>query len=300
MAKIGAVINNASGNLPAADKEKRLEIITQELKKRISQNYFSVVSADGTSQEVQNLLDKEIDILVIGGGDGTISTVANMIGNTPVILAILPLGTRNHFARDLGIPLEPEKAIQLLDKMQVQQVDLGEVNGRRFINNASIGLYPKIVKEREKKKKNQGWRKWLAHMVAAVSVLRWLPIMRIKIEIEGKVSSYLSPFVFVGNNEYQGGIISDPLRTSLNESKLWLCMARAPGIFSLLHLSWLFSVRNISKAENAEHMDAQLLTEVTILPKNRRISVAIDGEIFKLEPPLQFKILKKSLNIVAP
>ena len=109
--------------------------------------------------------------VVAGGGDGTVSSVASVLvdGTTP--LGVLPLGTLNHFAKDAGIPLDLEAAVATVVAAHVTSVDVGEVNGRTFINNSSIGVYPDIVTEREKLR-TQGYRKWLAFVVATARILR--------------------------------------------------------------------------------------------------------------------------------
>lgn len=297
MKKIGAVINNASGTLSPTETRERLEEIKQKLEMRVDPGFLAIVPGSQIGTEVERLKGLGIDLLVIGGGDGTVSTAARIIGDTDITLAVLALGTRNHFARDLGIPLEPLEAISLLDNMQVKQIDLGEVNGHRFINNATIGLYPQIVKEREEKTQKHGWRKWRAQIAATLTVLQRLPRMRMTVEGKDFRTRLFTPFLFVGNNEYQGIITFDSLRPTINGGNLWLCMARSSGIRSLLLMAWQLSVEGIREAEDLE---TRLLPEVTISPWRRRVTVAIDGEVYKLAAPLRFNIRKNSLRVAVP
>src|SRR4051812_2802385 len=138
-----------------------------------------------------------------GGGDGTISAVAAAIAGTRATLGVLPLGTLNHFARDIRIPRDMEKAIAVLFDGDVKEVDVGEVNGRAFINNCSVGLYPRLVWEREQRQR-QGHRKGTAAVAAAWTV--WRRYRRVTVDIEresGDATHVHTPFVFVGNNPYQ-------------------------------------------------------------------------------------------------
>ena len=91
----------------------------------------------------------ESSVVVAGGGDGTVNAVASELVGTGKILGVLPLGTLNHFAKDLCIPLDIESAVDVIAQETITQIDIGEVNGRYFLNNSSIGLYPQIVQERE-------------------------------------------------------------------------------------------------------------------------------------------------------
>ena len=114
----------------------------------------------------------EIDAVVVGGGDGSIRTVASVLAGTNVPLGILPLGTLNHFAKDLGIPLHLKEAAQVIAKGKTRAVDLAEVNGETFINNSSIGIYPYIVLDRERRRAHHKLAKWMAMVPALFRVLK--------------------------------------------------------------------------------------------------------------------------------
>src|SRR5437764_4126415 len=124
-----------------------------------------LVLAQGGEQmfeAVDRARDSGVEMVVAGGGDGTQSAVASRLVGTPLVQGVLPMGTLNHFAKDLGIPLKIEDAIRALASGRVREVDVGEVNGRVFINNSSLGLYPEIVRERELQQLHLGKSKWRA------------------------------------------------------------------------------------------------------------------------------------------
>src|SRR5262245_10511746 len=126
---------------------------------------------------VRQAINAGADVIVAGGGDGTISTVADQLAGTRVALGVLPFGTLNHFAKDLGIPLDPDGAVEVICRGVIKQVDVGEVNGRHFINNSSLGVYPEAVGMRER------WRpivgKWPALVIGALTALRRFPVLKL-------------------------------------------------------------------------------------------------------------------------
>ena len=295
--KIGAVINNSSGTLSPEEAKNRLKKIKQNLKNRIAEGCLSIVEGSEVEKEVERLLSLKIDLLVIGGGDGTVSTGARHVADTDVPLLVLALGTKNNFARDAGIPKDPESAIQMLDQMVTREIDVGEVNGHIFINNATLGLYPNIVREREEKTDKRGWSKWRAKIGALIVVLRHLPLMRMTIESKDFRIKLFTPFLFVGNNEYENITTSDVNRPLLDRGRLWLCMSKSPRFWALFKMAWQLSFNSIKETDN---LDIRLLTDVQVKPRKRNVTVAVDGENNTLKTPLRFRIRNKSLRIIVP
>src|SRR5690242_7168170 len=147
-----------------------------------------------------NLAQQGAEVVGAAGGDGTVSAVANGLAGTETALAVIPFGTLNHFARDLGVPPLPQDAVRLLlsEESVEQRVDLGRVNGRYFLNNSSLGLYPHLVRLREKHEAKLG--KWLAYMLASFNTLRY-PVyaqVQLPVEEEKPVRVWL---VFASNNK---------------------------------------------------------------------------------------------------
>ena len=140
--------------------------------------------------------------VVACGGDGTMSAVASCLAGSEVAMGVLPMGTLNHFAKDLNIPLGQDEAVANIATGRVLAVDVGEVNDRIFINNSSLGLYPDIVRERERRQRRLGYGKWRALFEASINAARRYPVLSVQIELEGKAYERRTPFVFVGNNRY--------------------------------------------------------------------------------------------------
>ncbi len=297
MRRIGAVINPNAGTLAPAAAKERLRELRAQLEARVAPGWLAIVPGPQVGTEIERLKDLGAEVIVVGGGDGTLSTAAQLLMDTPIALAVLGLGTRNHFARDLGVPLEPVAAIGLLDRMQVHAVDLGEVNGHVFINNAALGPYPRLVAERERTMRARGWHKWQANIAAMLILLRRIRQMKLVIEQDRQRTTYRTPFVFVGNNEYTGAIMADSKRASLSDGLLWFCTARAHGRWALVRMAWQLGAGGIDRIED---LDAQRLEAVTVHTRRPQAVVAIDGENRRLDTPLRFRIRRQSLRVVGP
>jgi diacylglycerol kinase family enzyme len=297
MVKVGAVINTSAGTLSPALAEQRLQEIRTHLEARVEPGCLAVVPGHRIATEIVRLKASGLEVLVIGGGDGSISTAAQTLADTGIRLAILALGTKNHFAHDLGVPMDPVEALGLLDRMQVHAVDLGEVNGHVFINNVSLGPYPRLVTQREQTMRTRGWRKWQAEIAAVLIMLRRIQQMKLVIEEDSDQTAYRTPFVFVGNNEYTGGISADSRRPSLSDGHLWFCTARAEGIWMLLRMAWQMGAGGI---ERIEDLETRRLPAVTIHTQGRQAIVAIDGETRTMDTPLRFRIRRQSLVVLRP
>lgn len=165
-------------------------------------------------------------MVIAGGGDGTINAVASVLVGTQVVLGVLPLGTLNHFAKSLGMPTDIGESVQALADGQVDVVDVGEVNDRIFLNNASLGLYPTIVKIRESKQQ-KGVSKWPAAAYATVKAVSKYRLLTIFVKVDGKELTRRTPMVFVGNNEYEMDGVGVPSRSTLNDGQLCLYIPRA-------------------------------------------------------------------------
>ena len=195
-----------------------------------------VEAPDEVGPIAQTAAQEDYEMIVAGGGDGTISLVASALIGSGKIFGVLPLGTLNHFAKDLRIPTDFEEAAQNLVSGSLLQVDVGEVNGQTFLNNSTLGLYPKLVREREKQQR-LGWGKWPAFVWAAIAALRRYPFVSVRVSVDGKPVTTRTPFVFVGNNQYVMERLNIGTRERLDAGELSLYMTRRTGRFGLVRLA---------------------------------------------------------------
>ena len=247
--------------------------------------------------EVRAAIEAGAAVVVAGGGDGTISAVAAALAGTATPLGVLPMGTLNHFAKDLGIPMDEDAAIATIAAGQRQAVDAGEVNGRLFINNSSLGLYPDIVRERNRRQRRLGHGKWRALFDASINAARRYPLLSVEIEIDGRVVARRTPFVFVGNNEYtmEGFEIGE--RRALDQGVLSLYLTQRMGRFGLLHLAVLALLRRLRQARDFDMVAAR---QFTVHTHHQRLRVATDGEVSMMDTPLRYRIRPGALQVIVP
>jgi diacylglycerol kinase family enzyme len=287
------LLNRASGSGRATAAADRVEALL-----RTAGIDAPVLTVDGhhVAAAAEQAVAAGSSILVAGGGDGTVSTVAAVATRAGVTLGILPLGTLNHFARDLGIPSDLEAAIDVITHGRPVPVDVGEVNGRLFLNNSSLGLYPRMVWEREQEQR-RGRRKWPALAVAMFRV--WRQYRKITVSVEGNGSRRIvrTPFVFIGNNEYtlEGGRIDN--RERLDAGVLQLCIA--PGVDRMGMLR-IVTAAVAGRVGAVDAFEAQLLTDVTIGGQSIRLGVSLDGEMTTLRSPLRYRIRPRALRVLIP
>jgi diacylglycerol kinase family enzyme len=241
--------------------------------------------------------DATADAVIAAGGDGTVSTVAAALVDHEKPLGIVPVGTLNHFARDLGLPPTPRDAAAVIAQQNVRRVDVGQVNDRTFINNSSIGLYPQIVGERDDIRQRLAGRKVLATLVAAARVFRRHPTVRVRIGVGDQSVLRTTPVVFVGDNRYEMHLTMLGRRQRLDGGELCVYVVNRAGRFGLLSVA----VRALlGLAEQARDFDILTVPELWIETPRKRLGVALDGEVIHLSPPLHYRIRPLSLRVLAP
>jgi diacylglycerol kinase family enzyme len=262
----------------------------------ISAHISIAQSGDDITRLAREAAASDCEIVVAGGGDGTVSTVAAELAGTQKVLGILPLGTLNHFAKDLKIPLELEEAVQIIINGQISEVDVGEVNGNIFINNSSLGLYPSIVRERQKQQR-LGHRKWPAFVWAAVTVLRRYPFLSVRLSVGDQEFASRTPFVFIGNNEYQMESFHIGSRACLNAGKLSLYMSHRTSRWGLVRLAFRALFGGLRQERD---FTALCSDEIWIETRKKSLSVAMDGEVKTLNPPLHYRVRPRALKVKSP
>jgi diacylglycerol kinase family enzyme len=238
-----------------------------------------------------------VQVVAAGGGDGTQAAVASALVGSGTLHGVLPLGTLNHFAKDLGIPLKIEDAVRTIAAGQVQRVDVGEVNGRVFINNSSLGLYPEIVRERELQRMRLGKSKWRALASATLHATQRTRGLAVRVESETEDQVRRTPFVFIGNNRYTMEGFGIGARESLQGGELALYMGRRRGRLALVQLALRALFKRLDQAEDFEVVTGEAFV---ISTRKRRIRVATDGELQILDTPLHYRIRRGALQVLVP
>jgi diacylglycerol kinase family enzyme len=290
---IVVLLNPASGVAAAQDRTDRVAQL------------FAAAGADAQILELRSGADapeaaraaiaQGAAAVVAGGGDGTVSSVASALIGTGTPLGVLPLGTLNHFARDAGIPADLAAAVAVVVAGHVVSVDAGEVNGRVFINNSSIGVYPDIVIEREKLRQD-GYRKWTAFAVATARILRRYRGLVVGLTTADRAVQARTTFLFVGNNEYEVEGLHLGARARLDGGRLAAYLA--PRLRTR-DLPRLLALALAGRARQPHHLESFTTGELLVhTPGRRRLHVALDGEVAVLTRPLRYRIRPRSLRVI--
>lgn len=234
--------------------------------------------------------------IVAGGGDGTVNAVAGALAGTGTALGALPMGTLNHFAKDAGIPLDLEAAVRNLFTGQVAKVDLGEVNGRVFVNNSGVGFYPHFVRQREEQER-QGHVKKVAFVIAVKAALRRYFRLRLRSHMDrAEAVEQFSPFLFVGNNPYRTSGRQIGTRARLDSGRLWVCTAPKSGSRNIVGVV----LRTLFGGATDQDLKVVEVEEITVDPGTVRVNVSTDGEVSVMDAPLHFRIRPRALDVLVP
>ena len=293
---ITVCINPAAGTNPSQNSMDRLA----ELFDRASApaRLVGLTSGVDAVQIAREACESGADAVVAAGGDGTVNSVASALAGSNTPLGVIPLGTLNHFAKDLHLPLDLEDAVGVIAARHVRKVDAGVVNDHVFVNNSSIGVYPSIVVEREELRRRRGYRKWTAFAVATAHVLRHYRGVAIRIDAGDSPRVVRTPFFAVGNNEYLIDGIRLGARLRLDAGRLFVYYAPRVHTRDLPELVVLALVGHATDSRVLESFAAETLQVDS--PSRRTLRVAFDGEVARLATPLRYRTWPHALNVLVP
>jgi diacylglycerol kinase family enzyme len=296
-----AILLNAGAGTTARHESDELCGRIDEISRRLGLSaVVQSVPADRMQAAIERAVaDRGVDAVVVGGGDGTLNTAANVMASSGKPLGVLALGTLNHFARDLGVPADIEEALGVVASGELRPVDVGDVNGRVFLNNCSIGLYVDAVRQRERLRDLHGWAKWTAMARGAWEALRRFRVLRLTLHLPGGARRLRTPQLVVSNNRYDTRLLAMGRRERLDAGELWVYAARDRGRFAFVRLAWRALV---GRLEDERDFEAEATPEVTIQERRsgRRIFLATDGEVDEARAPLRFTSRPGALRVFAP
>nr|WP_316640999.1 diacylglycerol kinase family protein [uncultured Roseateles sp.] len=240
-------------------------------------------------------------IVVAAGGDGTINAVAQVVLGSGVPFGVLPQGTFNYFSRTHGIPADTAQAMQILLYAQAQAVQVGLINQRVFLVNASLGLYPKLLEDREAWKQQFGRSRLVAFGAGLMTLLRGHRNLRLSIELDNTTRDLSTPTLFVGNNALQMEQLGFPQAQAIDAGRLAGVTLRPLGRLAMLWLLLRGALGQLGEVDRVVNFSFRQLTVSTSRAWGARgVKVGIDGEVSWLRLPLQFRVSPEPLWLIRP
>ena len=237
-------------------------------------------------------------LIIAAGGDGTQSAVAGAVAGSDSVMGVLPLGTLNHLARDLGISFDLGEAARVIAAGKVHAIDVAELNGRVFVNNSAIGLYPLMVEDREAQQEHLGRSKKFAMIVAGLRTLARFHRYRLSITVnDAKKATVDTPLLFVGNNDYRLEMPRAGYRDTLDQGRLSVVLLRRQGRFAFFR-SLIRTAFGRSRTSDLIRLDDVLRLRVTSRRSN--LTVALDGETMEQPAELDYRIRPGALKVMIP
>lgn len=238
--------------------------------------------------------------VVVAGGDGTINTVANAVLPTGLPFGVLPQGTFNYFGRSHGIPEDADAAVRLLLSAEPQPVQVGLVNDRVILVNASLGLYPKLLEERETAKREFGRSRVVAYLSGLFGLLRERHALQLQMETRGRRIVMETPTLFIGNNRLQMESLGMREADTIGAARMVALALRPVGRITLLKLALFGALGSLGSAREVLSFGTDALTVRHEGRDAHPIKLAVDGEILRLKPPLRFEVSSQPLYLLKP
>ncbi len=255
------------------------------------------VEGSETAEHAAAAVKRGIGLIVAAGGDGTMSAIAGALSGTRTVMGLLPMGTLNHLARDLGIPTDLDEAAALLAVGKTRQIDLAELNGRAFVNNSAIGLYPLMVIDREAQQERLGRSKKLAMVVASVRALVRFRHQRLSLTVNDEEKRIDTPLLFVGNNDYRTDIAGAGQRESISGGHLSVLVMRHNTRRGLVAAA-IRALFNRARSDDMIRLDN--VERLRVDANRQSLAVSLDGEVLQQSTPLDYRIRKGALTVIAP
>ena len=293
--RVVLILNHSAG----AEKDGQLprEIVKAFAEHSVQADVTVVNEGDDITECARAAAKTDCLAVVACGGDGTVNAVASALVGNGTPLGVLPLGTLNHFAKDLKLPLDLKESVAAVATGVTTTVDVAEVNGRTFVNNSSLGLYPHVVRGREHEQR-LGRGKWTGLFWASLAVIRRLPVVTVTIQAEdGTQLVRRTPLLFIGNNAYQMNGFELGSRNSLTDGKLAVYIVHHDKPWSLVRMGLEALIGRLKKGHDFDFLS---VSELRVESNRPAAQVATDGEVTTMQLPLTYRILPRALKVRVP
>lgn len=246
---------------------------------------------------LKEVKEKTYQAYLIGGGDGTVRQVVEILGNDEIPIMILPLGTFNLFAKSLELPNSLEKTFEIIKNNKTKLVDLICVNNTAIINHAWVGFYFNILKERKKHRSFLGKSRLLKLIFSTLVLFRPLPVHTLTFESEGEKITYATCLVYVGNNDFYTSLFHINERKTLSSGLMSVTILNVQSRWQLFLCLVDLIFKNIQQSKRITYF---CTNEFSIESKGGSINVVIDGELFNFPSPLHFRNNQKKIKVFIP
>lgn len=295
LGRVCVIMNGKSGR---RDTESVPDQIRAALSRRIPSAELRILdSGSELLPSTRKAVEEGFDTIVAAGGDGTISGVASVLRGTGATMGILPLGTFNYFARSLDIPTEIPQAIDLLCDGAPRPVRIARINDRVFLNNASLGAYPAILKTREDVYRRWGRRRIGAYWSVLVTLVTLRRPLRVRIEAGDQVLNRRTPLIFAVNNAFQLNQIGLQGQEEIANGQLALFIAPDTNRWGMLRNALLLA---LGLAEREKEFDFIAADRIRIIDNQSKHDIACDGERDRMRAPYDLQVIENELTVVAP
>lgn len=298
-----SLIYNEKSGFHAANKDQVFEQLMTNL---TAYGYEIQAFEIGAEVSFDHLMNKiilrhqqahELGVIVAAGGDGTLNAVAAKLMETEIPMGILPLGTFNYVARLLNIPLDLLKAAEVIATGKMREVHVAQINDHIYLNNASLGLYPLFIQKRELYNQRFGRFALNAYTSGLDVLIRDRKELKLEVEVDGKKYPVKTPLIFFGNNQLQLAEMNLRIAESAEKGKVAGLVVAKSDKRTLFKILWQLIKGNLDKAPDVYSFSAD---EVKIYSKRKKLTVALDGEIVEIQPPLKISVRKNALKIMVP
>ena len=308
-AVIQFVVNGAAGSSGADARRDAIQAALDAAGRQGAMHFCEPGELAGVARQAAETAQRAHTAVVAVGGDGTINTVAQAAHAVGCAMGVVPQGTFNYFARTHGIPAEPAEAVAVLLAADPVPVRVAAINDRVFLVNASLGLYPDLLEDREAFKARFGRSRWVALWAGAVTLLRAQRQLNLHIERSSGVRDVRTLTLFVGNNRLQLeqlGVAPPPAEDKAApeaelDERITAVMLKPIGTLAMLRLMLHGAMGTLGEAESVKHFDFRhLVVRPGFSGSRRGVKVAFDGEVTRMRAPLDFRVLDRPLYLMKP
>jgi diacylglycerol kinase family enzyme len=296
------ICNAGSGSSDAREARQQIEDVLAAARRR--HDFILVDDPARLPEMAQQAVDAAVrddGAVVVAGGDGTINTVAQTVLPTGRPFGIVPQGTFNYSPRAHGIPLDTTAAAKALINARLKPVQVGLVNERVFLVNASLGLYPELLEDREELKREHGRKRSVAMWAGLRTLMREHRLMLVEVEHDSGREVIQTPSIFIGNNPLQLEQVGLAEAADVQQRKLAAVIVKPVGRLKLVGLALRGMLGQLGEAESVRDFAFRSMTVRPLRGGVRRaMKVAVDGEIFWTRPPLQFSVAPQPLMLMVP